>query len=157
MRISDWSSDVCSSDLGAAGPRLPRCRAARRAGREAMPPRALTFDRGTLEHIGGSWSRNVGVYVTIDHSARGATSPAGMAAVSGHIRGPSTDRGPASKAQLPTSPRSEERRGGKECVSTCRSRWSPYHSKKNTVNTTCQEAAIYRNSAQVNNEKVTQT
>src|SRR3546814_19140325 len=26
--------------------------------------------------------------------------------------------------------RSAERRGGKECVSTCRSRWSPYHSKK---------------------------
>src|SRR3546814_13199069 len=26
--------------------------------------------------------------------------------------------------------RSEERRGGKECVSTCSSRWSPYHSKK---------------------------
>src|SRR3546814_18893862 len=23
--------------------------------------------------------------------------------------------------------RSDERRGGKECVSTCRSRWSPYH------------------------------
>src|SRR3546814_13218772 len=28
--------------------------------------------------------------------------------------------------------RSEERRVGKECVSTCRSRWSPYHYKKNT-------------------------
>src|SRR3546814_11841189 len=28
-------------------------------------------------------------------------------------------------------PSSEERRVGKECVSTCRSRWSPYHSKKN--------------------------
>src|SRR3546814_18346528 len=28
-------------------------------------------------------------------------------------------------------PRSEERRVGKECVSTCRSRWSPDHSKKN--------------------------
>src|SRR3546814_15588838 len=27
-------------------------------------------------------------------------------------------------------PRSEERRVGKECVSTCRSRWSPFHSKK---------------------------
>src|SRR3546814_13466530 len=26
--------------------------------------------------------------------------------------------------------RSEERRVGKECVSTCRSRWSPYHKKK---------------------------
>src|SRR3546814_15201519 len=30
--------------------------------------------------------------------------------------------------------RSDERRVGKECVSTCRSRWSPYHSKKNTYN-----------------------
>src|SRR3546814_12339958 len=28
--------------------------------------------------------------------------------------------------------RSEERRVGQECVSTCRSRWSPYHSKKKT-------------------------
>src|SRR3546814_14045501 len=28
---------------------------------------------------------------------------------------------------------SEERRVGKECVSTCRSRWSPYHSKKNNI------------------------
>src|SRR3546814_13617195 len=28
---------------------------------------------------------------------------------------------------LRASPRSEERRVGKECVSTCRSRWSPYH------------------------------
>src|SRR3546814_20723091 len=28
--------------------------------------------------------------------------------------------------------RSEERRVGKECVSPCRSRWSPYHLKKNT-------------------------
>src|SRR3546814_14577081 len=31
------------------------------------------------------------------------------------------------------SARSEERRVGKECVSTCRSRWSPYHSKKQKV------------------------
>src|SRR3546814_11876930 len=30
--------------------------------------------------------------------------------------------------------RSEERRVGKECVSTCRSRWSPYHSKKKKYN-----------------------
>src|SRR3546814_18503769 len=29
-------------------------------------------------------------------------------------------------ARPPASTRSEERRGGKECVSTCRSRWSPY-------------------------------
>src|SRR3546814_19970043 len=32
--------------------------------------------------------------------------------------------------------RSEERRVGKECVSTCRSRWSPYHYKKNTPEST---------------------
>src|SRR3546814_15132649 len=31
-----------------------------------------------------------------------------------------------------TVPRSEERRVGKECVSTCRSGWSPYHKKKNS-------------------------
>src|SRR3546814_9613731 len=30
----------------------------------------------------------------------------------------------------PSPIRSEERRVGKECVSTCSSRWSPYHSKK---------------------------
>src|SRR3546814_14778052 len=29
---------------------------------------------------------------------------------------------------------SDERRVGKECVSTCRSRWSPYHSKKKVIN-----------------------
>src|SRR3546814_15615839 len=34
----------------------------------------------------------------------------------------------AGKLELELSPqRSEERRVGKECVSTCRSRWSPYH------------------------------
>src|SRR3546814_18042035 len=34
----------------------------------------------------------------------------------------------------PWANRSEERRVGKECVSTCSSRWSPYHYKKNTHN-----------------------
>src|SRR3546814_18205303 len=32
--------------------------------------------------------------------------------------------------------RSEARRVGEECVSTCSSRWSPYHEKKKTDNTT---------------------
>src|SRR3546814_18851299 len=32
--------------------------------------------------------------------------------------------------------RSEERRVGKACVSTCRSRWSPYHEKKKNISTT---------------------
>src|SRR3546814_14525174 len=34
------------------------------------------------------------------------------------------------KGKVKILARSEERRVGKECVSTCRSRWSPYHSKK---------------------------
>src|SRR3546814_13644308 len=42
--------------------------------------------------------------------------------------------GPANLAQF--GRRSEERRVGKECVSTCRSRWSPYHSKKKQTKTT---------------------
>src|SRR3546814_13334204 len=33
--------------------------------------------------------------------------------------------------ETPAFMRSEERRVGKECVSTCRSRWSPYHQNKN--------------------------
>src|SRR3546814_13883020 len=35
--------------------------------------------------------------------------------------------------------RSEERRVGKECVSTCRSRWSPYHKKKHNTETNQQQ------------------
>src|SRR3546814_3697948 len=37
---------------------------------------------------------------------------------------------PVDGPDVPGNERSEERRVGKECVSTCRSRWSPYHSKK---------------------------
>src|SRR3546814_8466844 len=72
MRISDWSSDVCSSDLE---------RAARRVG--------LDGGRGRRERRQFPAARR-------------------------------DDRG---RHQY----RSEERRVGKECVSTCRSRWSPNH------------------------------
>src|SRR3546814_11323292 len=40
--------------------------------------------------------------------------------------------------------RSEERRVGKACVSTCRSRWSPYHSQKNTPSTATQTCVVKR-------------
>src|SRR3546814_6509350 len=79
MRISDWSSDVCSSDLRYCI-RTPACSAVR-----SSP--------------GERWRR---------HEAPG---PGPGTAQAGH-----GDRR-----------RSEERRVGKECVSTCRSRWSPYH------------------------------
>src|SRR3546814_6815485 len=68
MRISDWSSDVCSSDL--AGPPPVHPHPGRREAPAAPSRRQLDVRLGA---------------------------------------------------------RSEERRVGKECVSTCRSRWSPYH------------------------------
>src|SRR3546814_13786320 len=81
MRISDWSSDVCSSDLSVVG---------RLEGRQGDA--AMTTGDGARCH------RLV---------ARRALPRAFWAK------------------------RSEERRVGKECVSTCRSRWSPYHQQKN--------------------------
>src|SRR3546814_12435059 len=92
MRISDWSSDVCSSDLFDSS--------------MAILETGL-FDKHGVETIG----------------------------VAGHPEG-SPDIAPAAlEAALAWknafAERSEERRVGKECVSTCRSRWSPYHYKKN--------------------------
>src|SRR3546814_13559747 len=43
-------------------------------------------------------------------------------------------QGMTDSALAMTMERSEERRVGKECVSTCRSRWSPYHYKKTITN-----------------------
>src|SRR3546814_9294452 len=88
VRISDWSSDVCSSDLH----RLP-------AGY-----RALWFGERHLDGI-----------LVIEH-----------AQLTGHIALAVAHLGAALELA-----RSEERRVGKECVSTCRSRWSPYNYKKN--------------------------
>src|SRR3546814_15058775 len=42
-------------------------------------------------------------------------------------------KGTKTVAITPDYSRSEERRVGKECVSTCRSRWSPYQYKKETI------------------------
>src|SRR3546814_13336775 len=41
--------------------------------------------------------------------------------------------------------RSEDRRVGTECVSTCRSRWSPYHSQKNTTQQSPTKSSYYTN------------
>src|SRR3546814_5718914 len=74
MRISDWSSDVCSSDLSIATHKV--C---------ALLPL--------------KWLASAGRYRLFTEE-----TPIGVWIL-----------------------RSEERRVGKECVSTCRSRWSPYH------------------------------
>src|SRR3546814_15157682 len=79
MRISDWSSDVCSSDL-------------------------------TRQEI-GAVDRRVVTLHEVEKPAR--------------LAGEHAHRRCAHVQQM----RSDERRVGKECVSTCRSRWSPYHYK----------------------------
>src|SRR3546814_15319992 len=104
MRISDWSSDVCSSDLraNARAHRVLGCRPldrveADKAAMLALPPMPPTT----------GWEHTPRLprdhYVRVD----GNDYSVHPAAVGRRVR-------------------SEERRVGKECVSTCRSRWSPY-------------------------------
>src|SRR3546814_11497934 len=102
MRISDWSSDVCSSDLleGAIAER----------GQAAFEHRILhVLDLGDLA-------------IDADHLARALIFQR-----IGLVVGP-----PGRELECPRGVRSEERRVGKEVVSKCRSRVLPYHSKKNT-------------------------
>src|SRR3546814_21120414 len=71
---------------------------------------------------GGVWylSRFDDVTAVLSDGRFVRQSPAGAAPISGHSRAPTAiDR-----------MRSEERRVGKECVRTCRSRWSQSHSQK---------------------------
>src|SRR3546814_3167524 len=103
MRISDWSSDVCSSDL-----KLDRV-----LDRDLKHPRQHDEKgRGNREEL-----RNEGERLLLDLRYR-----LNHADEDAHNQRDDEQR------------RSEERRVGKECVSTCRSRWSPYHSKKKKQN-----------------------
>src|SRR3546814_387892 len=54
----------------------------------------------------------------------GAAAPFGQTL---DVSGPFLGKDVAAEMVTPGQQRSEERRVGKECVSTCRSRWSPYH------------------------------
>src|SRR3546814_13589604 len=63
-----------------------------------------------------------------ERSPPGKVTVVGSGAANGSWILPIT--GPKKVKAFFSSKRSEERRVGKECVSTCRSRWSPYHKKK---------------------------
>src|SRR3546814_12467764 len=110
MRISDWSSDVCSSDL----PRLPviPVRALKNNGTEAFTAKqrevANLLDAGDVDMLEAQ--------LQIEHYWAGALR---RAVIDGDVEGGSLMAG--------QSVRSEERRVGKECVSTCRYRGWPYH------------------------------
>src|SRR3546814_15388579 len=99
MRISDWSSDVCSSDLA-----LQEV--------DHLVVAGALVDRGAVAH-----QRHLGQVVgaALTQVADRRTDLL------------ERDAGVEQALDDLEDQRSEERRVGKECVSTCRSRWSPYH------------------------------
>src|SRR3546814_20961075 len=99
MRISDWSSDVCSSDLVTAAIAAPLRRLF-----------ALDDGEGRID---------VADVVTALRRVGGIERAAEVA-----------------------GERSEERRVGKECGSTSRSRWQPYHYKKQKTDSKKHETEI---------------
>src|SRR3546814_18747207 len=107
MRISDWSSDVCSSDLPGIRERLLKI---------WTDPESLNPARRTAEvtrDIAALLARLSTALETRLIRALPANLPAQQAVQHRHA--------------IAEKVRSEERRGGKKCVSPCRSRWLPYH------------------------------
>src|SRR3546814_13895228 len=113
MRISDWSSDVCSSDL-----------------RTILFPRqgAIRLHQGTQLRIGVRVGRVPERISTENHLGSRFRSGRFRVDANGDPDGGRTvqlrEKGADNQRH-----RSEERRVGKECVSTCRSRWAQYHEK----------------------------
>src|SRR3546814_15536685 len=109
MRISDWSSDVCSSDL--EGRRLPKLR---RFPRELPKSGKHNLRQSTATTGNPAVAQGTPVAARrYFEASKGRTSTMHSNPVHGAAR-----------------KRSEERRVGTECVSTCRSRWSPDNDKK---------------------------
>src|SRR3546814_13139764 len=105
MRISDWSSDVCSSDLQDAwqlrdGHQDVRCAPVRRP----LRPGRLQAQQPAVVAVGEDVEEAVGTAADVADALAEAGQP----------------------LLLAPDLRSEERRVGKACVSPCRSRWSPY-------------------------------
>src|SRR3546814_15849393 len=115
MRISDWSSDVCSSDLTAEASNVNM--RDDKAGKAEDKVNWLTEIRGLALML----LAVLGFHTFI---AKPFYIPS-TSMMPGLQVG---DRLVVSK--YPYGWRSEERRVGKECVSKCRSRWSPDHKKK---------------------------
>src|SRR3546814_20701359 len=110
MRISDWSSDVCSSDL--VSEHADKERLLDQACEDVVvgAPRPEQCSQGYVDD--DKCGRDEG------HFAAEEPEPA-INVASEDFEKMVDDAGVAHS-------RSEERRVGKECVSTCRSRWSTY-------------------------------
>src|SRR3546814_19426805 len=101
MRISDWSSDVCSSDLSQP---------------DHTEKRTMWDLLQAEEKTGVALSESLAMMTASAVSALVFAPPDSEYFAVGKIQ----------KDQL-RDYRSEESRGGKECVRKCRSRWAPYH------------------------------
>src|SRR3546814_15989726 len=117
MRISDWSSDVCSSDLGSTQTAVEEVI----AGLERGELRVASPGRGVQWQVHQWLKKAVLLYFRVNDMQMMDGQPA-----------PYYDKVPLRFADGDESifrevGRSEERRVGKACVSPCRSRWSPYH------------------------------
>src|SRR3546814_13512756 len=108
MRISDWSSDVCSSDLDAQG--------------------AISLDEAWK-----IWAADCEPHLcpSLFDDALVAYRSTLQRAIAAAEHKPIVIAADSREEALTF--RSEERRVGKECVSTCRSRWSPYLEKNTTT------------------------
>src|SRR3546814_13491806 len=97
MRISDWSSDVCSSDLSQPQPQQLTCR--------CLLASSINFDFRAMVASSSSPTNSATYFL-----------PGGKYMTYCGIANDQSE-----------SRRSEERSVGKECVSKCRSRWSTYN------------------------------
>src|SRR3546814_18915598 len=102
MRISDWSADVCSSDLLLLAELIER-----------HTPDGEAPIRGAA-----AFQLADGLARVIDQLHYEEVRPAALVDL---------DLGAFASHWQASLGRSEESRVGKECVSPCRSRWSPYH------------------------------
>src|SRR3546814_17941942 len=108
MRISDWSSDVCSSDLAKTVDDLA-----------LSVEQAKRFTPAVAELVLGMVAGRM-----FYSSANGIANSGELAVQQG---GAEATKEVCSVLGMFDDLRSEERRVGKACVSTCRLRWLPYH------------------------------
>src|SRR3546814_13428663 len=118
MRISDWSSDVCSSDLARSN----------QAGQTLTPGRLLMF--GSLAALALIAAPAPAIAVAQETPQATPTGDGQQGAPPEKIRNVTVyGDEPCPKAEdgaVVGCSRSEERRVGKESVRTCRTRWSPH-------------------------------
>src|SRR3546814_15785012 len=110
MRISDWSSDVCSSDLLIA--HLAPILGHHLARHDAMIDEPRQPVRQNVARDAELLLELLEMMDAVESGAQDNERPSLTHRFERERQG---------------AMRSEERRVGKECVSTCRSRWSPYH------------------------------